>query len=118
MGRVLIACLVPLLLACLALALAYLGAMAQLGPLAVALLVCAGALFAVGCFKAIGTAIHGSFARSLEERGDDAPVSPESIKRSGRMALGLCVAGAICLLTAFVVAGPVLSRLLMGILSL
>ncbi len=118
MGRVLIACLVPLLLACLALALAYLGAMAQLSAAAVALLVASGALFAVGCFKAIGTAIHGSFARSLKERGDDAPVTSESIKRSGRAAAVLCAAGAICLVAAFVAAGPVLGRLLMGILSL
>ena len=46
MGRVLLACLVPLLLACLAFALAFTGAAAQVGAAATALLVAAGGLFA------------------------------------------------------------------------
>ncbi|MEY8436437.1 hypothetical protein AAK967_01645 [Atopobiaceae bacterium 24-176] len=118
MGRILLACLVPLLLACLALSLAYLGAMAQVGAVAVVLLVAAGALFAAACFKAIGAAIHGSFARTLENRGEPMPVSPEEVARSRRVAVALSAAGAACLVAAFAAAGPVLVRLLMGILSL
>ncbi len=118
MGRVLLACLVPLLLACLAFALAFTGAAAQGGAAATALLVAAGGLFAAACFKAIGAAIHGSFARTLEGRGEPMPVSPEEVTRSRRVAVALSAAGAACLTAAFAVAGPVLGRILMGILSL
>lgn len=118
MGRVLLACLVPLLLACLAFALAFAGAAVQVGAVATVLLVAAGGLFAAACFKAIGAAIHGSFARALEDRGERMPVSPEEVARSRRVAVALSAAGAVCLVAAFVAGGPVLERLLTGILSL
>ncbi len=46
------------------------------------------------------------------------PVSPEEVTRSRRVAVALSAAGAACLTAAFAVAGPVLGRILMGILSL
>lgn len=118
MGRVLLACLVPLLLACLAFALAFAGAAAQVSAVTTVLLVAAGALFAAACFKAIGAAIHGSFARTLEGRGDRTPVSPEEVARSGRVAVCLTAGALACLAAAFVAGGPVLTRILVGILSL
>ncbi len=118
MGRVLLACLAPLLLACLAFSLAFAAATVQVGTAATALLVAAGGLFAAACFKAIGAAIHGSFARTLEERGERMPVPPEEVAHSRRVAARLTVAGIACLATAFVAGGPVLARILVGILSL
>lgn len=118
MGRALALCLLPVLAACLALALAFMGFQAALPWPAVALLVASAVLFALGCAKVVGYTMYRSYHTALGGEQGRSPLDDTSLAASKRTALAFCAAGAVCLVVAFAVGGPVLTRLFTGLLAL
>lgn len=110
----------PLLLCCLSLALGVQCAFLGVSVLAVVLLVTAGVLAGLSCFRGLGTLLYGSYQKDMDRSGKKMrmPITAEELAARKKQCGALTVASALCFAVALIWGGPVIAGLLRLILSL
>ena len=111
---------IPLLLCCLSLALGIQCAFLGVSVLAVVLLLAAGALAGLSCFRGMGTLLYGSYKGDMDRSGKQMrmPITAEELATRKKQCAVLTVAAALCFAVALSWGGPVIAGLLRLILAL
>lgn len=111
---------IPLLLCCLSLALGVQCALLGVSLPAAVLLVAAGVLSGLSCFRGLGTLLYGSYKGDMDRSGKKMrmPITPEELSLRKKQCGALTVAAALCFAVALIWGGPVIGGLLRLILAL